>query len=158
MSLMDKQKAKIIRSVFITGGHFDSANEDMKEYFQKQFNLLTKYKKIQIFGANQGSVGTYSIGVGNLTSTVLEALKDKVREDRRNLDEARKTAKRRFDAYMSFKKIMNYSNNKNRKNFNRLKCFYKDSAINVQIRKSQLKQDEILLNKFSEYLTLTKFD
>ena len=141
MSLTDKQKAAIIRDVFLTDGHFDSANEDIKEYFQKQSNLSTKYKNI-----------------GNLTSTVLEALKDKVREDRRNLDEARKIAKRRFDAYITFKKIMNYSNRKDRKNFNFLKRIYKDSAVGVRIRKSQLKQDEVLLNKFSEYLSLTKFD
>ena len=146
MSLMDKQKAAIIRDVFLTDEHFSSNNEDELKYFQKQSNLSTKYKK------------TNHDGVGNLTSTVLEALKYKVREDRRNLDEAREIAKRRFDAYMSFKKIMNYSNNKDRKNLNRLKYFHKDSAVGVRIRKSQLKQDEILLNKFSEYLNLTKFD
>ena len=146
MSLTDKQKAAIIRDVFFTEEHFSSNNEDELKYFQKQLSLSTKYKKIN------------HDGVGNLTSTVLEALKDKVREDRRNLDEARKVAKRRFDAYITFKKIMNYSNRKDRKNFNFLKRIYKDSAVGVQIRKSQLKQDEVLLNKFSEYLTLTKFD
>ncbi len=146
MSLMDKQKANIIRNVFLTDEHFSNNNQDESEYFQKQLNLSTKYKKINHDGA------------GNLTSTVLEALKDKVREDRRNLDEAKKTAKTWFNRYLEFKKVMNYSNNKDRKNFNRLKYFHKDSAVGVRIRKSQLKQDEILLNKFSEYLTLTKFD
>ena len=43
-------------------------------------------------------------------------------------------------------------------NEDELKYFHKDSAVGVRIRKSQLKQDEVLLNKFSEYLTLTKFD
>ena len=139
MSLMDKQKAEIIKKVFLVDGHFDSANEDVREYFQKQLNLSTKYKKI------------------NLTSTVLEALKDKVREDRRNLAEDKKVAKTWFNRYMSFKAIMNYSDEKDRRKFNSLKYFHKDSVFGVQMRKSQLKQDEVLLNKFSEYLTLTQF-
>ena len=146
MSLMDKQKAEIIRKVFLNEESFESYNEDELKYFQKQSNLSTKYKKIN------------HDGVGNLTSTVLEALKDKVREDRRNLDEARKTNKIWFNRYLEFKKVMNYSDEKDRRKFNNLKYFHKDSAVGVRIRKSQLKQNEILLNKFSEYLNLTKFD
>ena len=147
MSLMDKQKAKIIRNIFLNEGLFDSYDEDAIKYYKKQLSLSTKYKKIN------------HDGVGNLTSTVLEALKDKVLEDRRNLDEARKVAKKWFDDYMYFKKmIMNYSDEKDRRRFNNLKYFHKDSAVGVRIRKSQLKQDEILLNKFSEYLNLTKFE
>jgi hypothetical protein len=145
MSLMDKQKAEIIKKVFLVDGHFDSANEDVREYFQKQLNLSTKYKKIKIFGTNRDGI------------TVLEALKDKVREDRRNLAEDKKVAKTWFNRYMSFKAIMNYSDEKDRRKFNSLKYFHKDSVFGVQMRKSQLKQDEVLLNKFSEYLTLTQF-
>ena len=139
MSLMDRQKAKIIRSVFLSKEPFESYDEDAIKYYKKQLNLSTKYKNI-----------------GNLASTVLEALKDKVREDRRNLDEARKTNKIWFNRYLEFKKVMNYSDEKDRRKFNNLKYFHKDSAVGVKIRKSQLKQNEILLNKFSEYLNLTK--
>ena len=142
---MDRQKAKIIGSVFLNKEPFESYDEDAIKYYKKQLNLSTKYKKIN------------HDGVGNLTSTVLEALKDKVREDRRNLDEARKVAKKWFDDYMYFKKmIMYYPNEHDRRKFNNLKYFHKDSAVGVKIRKSQLKQDEVLLNKFSEYLNLTK--
>ena len=136
---MDRQKAKIIRSVFLSKEPFESYDEDAIKYYKKQLNLSTKYKNID-----------------NLASTVLEALKDKVREDRRNLDEARKTNKIWFNRYLEFKKVMNYSDEKDRRKFNNLKYFHKDSAVGVKIRKSQLKQNEILLNKFSEYLNLTK--
>lgn len=141
MSLMDRQKAKIIRSVFLNKEPFESYDEDAIKYYKKQLNLSTKYKKI-----NHDSV------------IVLESLKDKVREDRRNLDEARKVAKIWFNRYLEFKKVMNYSDEKDRRKFNNLKYFHKDSAVGVRIRKSQLKQNEILLNKFSEYLNLIKFD
>ena len=141
MSLMDRQKAKIIRSVFLNKEPFESYDEDAIKYYKKQLNLSTKYKKINHDGV-----------------IVLEALKDKVREDRRNLDEARKTNKIWFNRYLEFKKVMNYSDEKDRRKFNNLKYFHKDSAVGVRIRKSQLKQNEILLNKFSEYLNLTKFD
>ena len=139
MSLMDRQKAKIIRSVFLNKEPFESYDEDAIKYYKKQLNLSTKYKKINHDGI-----------------IVLEALKDKVREDRRNLDEARKTNKIWFNRYLEFKKVMNYSDEKDRRKFNNLKYFHKDSAVGVKIRKSQLKQDEVLLNKFSEYLNLTK--
>lgn len=46
MSLTDKQKAAIVRDVFLTEEHFSSNNEDELKYFQKQSNLSTKYKKI----------------------------------------------------------------------------------------------------------------
>ena len=141
MSLMDRQKAKIIRSVFLNKEPFESYDEDAIKYYKKQLNLSTKYKKINHDGV-----------------IVLEALKDKVREDRRNLDEARKTNKIWFNRYLEFKKVMNYSDEKDRRKFNNLKYFHKDSAVGVKIRKFQLKQDEILLNKFSEYLNLTKPD
>ena len=139
MSLMDRQKAKIIRSIFLNKEPFESYDEDAIKYYKKQLNLSTKYKKINHDGV-----------------IVLEALKDKVREDRRNLDEARKTNKIWFNRYLEFKKVMNYSDEKDRRKFNNLKYFHKDSAVGVKIRKSQLKQDEVLLNKFSEYLNLTK--
>ena len=139
MSLMDRQKAEIIRKVFLNKEPFESYNEDVIKYYKKQLNLSTKYKKINHNGV-----------------IVLEALKDKVREDRRNLDEARKTNKIWFNRYLEFKKVMNYSDEKDRRKFNNLKYFHKDSAVGVRIRKSQLKQDEVLLNKFSEYLNLIK--